>query len=81
MHGIAAHAYNKTLSRYHPWLVRKGVSLALYTLPTAGQLVTRIGAESKEEVIRTIDNVVQAGQPVYDSVQKVYEEHNLLDLP
>ena len=81
MHRIASDAYNSTLSKYHSWLIRKGVGLALYTLPTAGQLVERMGAESTDDLLRTINQVIESGQPVYDTVQKVYEEHDLLNLP
>ncbi len=81
MHGIASRAYDSTLSKHHAWLVRKGVGLALYTLPTAGQLITRMGAESRESVLNTINQVIDSAQPVYDTVQKVYEEHGLLNLP
>ena len=81
MRRIASDAYKSTLSKYHPRLIRQGVGLALYTLPTTGQLVERIGAESTEDFLRTINQVIESGQPVYDAVQKVYEEHDLLNLP
>ena len=30
---VARKAYDETLSRFHPWIVRKGVHLAVYILP------------------------------------------------
>lgn len=35
---LAKHAYDTTLAKYHPWLVRKGVHLAMWALPTRKQV-------------------------------------------
>lgn len=34
-------AYDKTLAHFHPWMVRQGVYLAIYTLPTRKKVKTK----------------------------------------
>lgn len=38
MSQLARKAYDETLAYYHPWLVRKGVHLAVHTLPSRHQV-------------------------------------------
>lgn len=42
MAALCRDAYDRTLARYHPWLVRKGAALAMYTLPTRKQVRSMI---------------------------------------
>ncbi|RTG86609.1 uncharacterized protein DC041_0011109 [Schistosoma bovis] len=39
---IARSVYDKTLSQYHPWPIRKAVGVAVYALPTREHLVHHI---------------------------------------
>ncbi len=79
--GVGHESYSATLSKHHTWLVRKAVGLAMYTLPTRSQLLQKMHAESTESTITLINQVVDEAQPVYDIVQTVYEENDLLSLP
>merc|ERR1711976_417125 len=78
---VANDAYNTTLAKYHTWLIRKGVGIAMYTLPTPDQLVERMNVSSAEETFQLISQIIEACQPVYDVIQKVYEDNDILNLP
>ena len=80
--GVAHEAYAETLSKHHPWLIRKAVNMAMYTLPTAQHMLDKMGAEEgPDQMLALIKKTVDAGHPVYDNIQAAYEKHKLLDLP
>ncbi len=77
-------AYKKTLAKHHPWVVQKAALLAMNMLPTKQGLIQKICGEDEEayrEAARVLPEAVKAMQAVYDKTQKIYEEHNLLDIP
>ena len=78
---LASDAYTTTLSKYHPWLIRKGVAIALYTLPTKDQLIERLSMEDPTQTSEALSNIVTSLQPAYDTVQKVYVDNSILNLP
>jgi hypothetical protein len=39
-------AYNSTLANYHPWIIRKGATMAMYALPTRGGLLQKVCVEN-----------------------------------
>lgn len=39
---VAKETYNETLAKYHPWLIRKGALMAMYTLPTKKELIKQV---------------------------------------
>lgn len=86
---IAKDSYDSILGSFHPWAIRKAVALAVYALPSRDQLVTDIIddqpvdsnlRERDECKIAILNEALPAMRAVYDSVQKVFSEHNLLDL-
>jgi len=80
---LARKAYDNTLAHYHPWLVRQGVHVAVYTLPNRNQLLTDLAGSNvtEEEAERVMEQTVAAGRTVYNIVQKLFERYELLDLP
>ncbi|XP_013414621.1 ceramide-1-phosphate transfer protein-like [Lingula anatina] len=78
---LAVDAYRTTLSKFHPWLIRKGAELAMHTLPTQRQLMEKIGMSDVEVTKTTLRKTIVAAQEVYASAQDLYTKHNLLDLP
>lgn len=92
-------AYNRTLSRYHPWYIRKLVHVAMYSgLPTRQQLIKQIldsknsnstsnhdlndnGCSDREHVNQRIDQLAHIVQKVYVTTEKLFDSHQLLDLP
>ena len=78
---IGSTAYLLTLSKHHTWIIRKGVGLALYILPTKAQLMERLSDQHVPVMNEEFGQVVDSIQPVYDIVQKLYMDSNILNLP
>ncbi|KAH9511922.1 ceramide-1-phosphate transfer protein [Dermatophagoides farinae] len=82
----ARYAYNQTLAKYHPWYVRKSVQIATISLPYRRNLVERVyggrypngGAKKVNDNMSYMANITEQ---VFKATQKLYEEHELLDLP
>ena len=81
MSTMAWEVYNEALAPYHMWLIRKGVGVAMYALPTKQNLYEKSGLTSEEEGNQLMLEAAQSMEPVYNSVQKLYEEYDLLELP
>jgi hypothetical protein len=81
MSHIAHTAYSDTLAHHHSWLVRKAVGLAVYTLPTRSALLQKMGESSDEDAAARAASLVKAMQPVYDQVQDIYKQYDILQLP
>lgn len=78
---IASKAYHGTLAKHHTWVIRKGVSLAVYTLPTREQLLDKLMCETVDVALVQIQDVISAIQPVYEIVQEIYTTNDILNLP
>ncbi|XP_033764378.1 ceramide-1-phosphate transfer protein-like [Pecten maximus] len=81
MSSITATAYNATLSKYHPWLIRKGVSVATYTLPSRKQLLEKIMMSDDQSKVEDLMEAANLQRQMYDIIQKIYETEKLLNLP
>ncbi|XP_015794773.1 ceramide-1-phosphate transfer protein [Tetranychus urticae] len=81
----ARSAYQSTLAKYHPWVIRKTASLAMYGLPNREQLIIRaFGGEpggNKALYTQTMINLAELSETAYNITNKLYEDNNLLDLP
>lgn len=84
---VARDCYKRTLAKYHPWVIRKSASLAMYTLPYRHQLVERAycGAvpdtETRCSITDSMSRLALLTEEVFNATQKFYDEHDLLDLP
>jgi len=79
---VVGRAYSTTLANHHPWVVRSAVTVALYAVPSRGSLVRRLDQEGSEErIVDQLNAAVLAMQPVYDRLQTLYTDNNLLYLP
>lgn len=79
---VTARAYDETLAGYHTWIVRKGVHLALYALPSRHNMLHRMRHDGTEEqIVEKLHDAVAAMSPVYDKVQALYIEFSLQNLP
>ena len=77
-------AYEATLAKYHPWLIRKAVILAVYALPTRKNLLNIIAGDTPERhqhCINLATTVVERLDEIYDKIEKLYGEKELLNLP
>jgi hypothetical protein len=80
---IAYDSYNETLAEFHPWLIRKGVGVATYTLGTCGSLLQRCGSdlENVEETKKILAEVSLAMDDVYKMSDSLYTQFDLHGLP
>ena len=79
---IASSAYAETLAKFHPWLIRKAANLAMYTLPSRGDMMVLVAKEaSTEEVQGKLKACVLAIKPVYNQIEDLYTKYSLHDLP
>lgn len=81
MSTTAWNAYQETLANHHTWIIRKGVGVAVYTLPTKKKLFEKVGGESGSEGESLMQDAVNSIKPVYDIVQDEYDKNGILDLP
>jgi hypothetical protein len=44
--GVCQEAYNSTLANFHPWIIQKGATVAMYALPTRGGLLQKVCEET-----------------------------------
>lgn len=84
--GLVREAYNQTLAKHHPWVVRKSVHLATLALPYRKVIIQRIygGTDNVPEktlVNATIVKMAGISDQVYELTNILYEKHDLLDLP
>lgn len=77
---LAAASYDSTLSKHHSWFIRKGVQLAVHTLPTKAHLLQHIG-NSEADTIENLQKSISVLKMVYISIENMYGENNLLQLP
>ncbi|KER28620.1 glycolipid transfer protein [Opisthorchis viverrini] len=82
--------YDTRLAPFHPWPVRKAVSVAVYALPTREQLVSHICENqpvennlNTREACRDaiLQDALPAMRAVYDINTKCLESRNMLHLP
>eukprot|EP01086_Lenisia_limosa_P016423 TRINITY_DN6210_c0_g1_i1.p1 TRINITY_DN6210_c0_g1~~TRINITY_DN6210_c0_g1_i1.p1 ORF type:complete len:234 (-),score=48.54 TRINITY_DN6210_c0_g1_i1:56-757(-) len=78
LHTNASDAYNRTLYNHHPWIVRKTVAAALYTLPCRAKFLASVhlDEESKNE---PFDELIALSDPILGLLD-FYEEHDLLGI-
>ncbi|KAI1285277.1 Ceramide-1-phosphate transfer protein [Halotydeus destructor] len=87
---VARDCYNQTLAEYHPWYIQKTASVAMYALPTKEQLIAKAfggnckGDEtqnSSKSASECMNKISQVSDAVYNAVEKLYAENDLLNLP
>ncbi|XP_029168976.1 ceramide-1-phosphate transfer protein [Nylanderia fulva] len=73
-------AYNDTLGRYHPWVIRKAAVVAMYTLPTKEALFKKVCGENVQRNLDVLQKMLDVTAVVFyriDSIYKTYEMHFL----
>jgi len=79
---LVGRAYSATLANYHPWVVRSAVTMALYAVPSRGSLVRRLDPDGSEDrIVNQLNAAILVMQPVYDKLQTLYTDNDLLHLP
>ncbi|RZC36085.1 AA permease and/or GLTP domain containing protein [Asbolus verrucosus] len=76
-------AYDATLAKYHPFVIKNGARIAMYTLPNREQLLKKVCGE-QEEVKAALDilpKTLEATAIVYERIEALYTLHDLHTLP
>lgn len=80
VHGCCKTAYESTLAKHHPWMIRKGALVAMYTLPTQGELLKRV-CTNVSTATECLPEMLKATKTVYDRTHALYTIHDLHSLP
>ncbi|XP_005100179.1 ceramide-1-phosphate transfer protein [Aplysia californica] len=78
---VATKAYDETLAKHHPWLVKKAVHVAMYMLPSRPDLLNKMSIEDSNAGKARMTDLIDELNVIYNITQKLYEKDNLLDLP
>ena len=80
---VTANAYNTTLSQHHTWVIRTAVKVAVYAMPSKEDVLKKIGksTENTDETVTLLLDIISTLQPIYDQIQALYKENELLGLP
>lgn len=78
---LCTDSYNASLAAYHPWIIRRAVTVAFCTLPTRKVFLEAMNVGSTEQAVAMLGEALPFIEHVYDISQKLYAEHALLDLP
>lgn len=78
---LCTDSYNASLAAYHPWIIRRAVTVAFCTLPTRKVFLEAMNVGSPEQAVEMLGEALPFIEHVYNISQKLYAEHALLDLP
>ncbi|XP_001364743.2 ceramide-1-phosphate transfer protein [Monodelphis domestica] len=78
---LCTDSYNIALATYHPWLIRKAVTVAFCTLPSRNAFLETMNVGTPEEAVEMLSDAMPFIGQVYQLSQKLFEENALLDLP
>ncbi|XP_041626913.1 ceramide-1-phosphate transfer protein [Vulpes lagopus] len=78
---LCTESYNASLAAYHPWIIRRAVTVAFCTLPTRKVFLEAMNVGSTEQAVEMLGEALPFIEHVYNISQKLYAEHSLLDLP
>uniref|UniRef100_A0A8C6DH80 Ceramide-1-phosphate transfer protein n=1 Tax=Moschus moschiferus TaxID=68415 RepID=A0A8C6DH80_MOSMO len=78
---LCTDSYNASLATYHPWIIRRAVTVAFCALPTRKVFLESMNVGSSEQAVEMLDEALPFIERVYNISQKLYAEHALLDLP
>ncbi|XP_077977329.1 ceramide-1-phosphate transfer protein-like [Glandiceps talaboti] len=78
---LAGEAYNGSLAKFHPWLIRKAAGLAMYSLPSRKKFMATSFQQSAEEAERILPQFLEIAKCIHDEIQQLYAQHDILMLP
>ncbi|XP_034875950.1 ceramide-1-phosphate transfer protein isoform X1 [Mirounga leonina] len=78
---LCTDSYNASLAAYHPWIIRRAVTVAFCALPTRKVFLEAMNVGSPEQAVEMLGEALPFIEHVYNVSQKLYAEHSLLDLP
>lgn len=79
---MAWEAYSDSpLPKFHPWLVRNTVKIAVYTLPSRDQFYKQTCPElTEEEITDYLSRASKAMDTIFNQIEEIYAKENLLNL-
>ncbi|XP_017865981.1 PREDICTED: ceramide-1-phosphate transfer protein [Drosophila arizonae] len=81
-HHICKSAYNDTLAKHHPFLIRKGAQVAMFAIPTRGELFKRVCNDANvSNAIQRLPDMLRNMQNVYNRTDQLYTLEELHSLP
>uniref|UniRef100_A0A8C6U260 Ceramide-1-phosphate transfer protein n=2 Tax=Neogobius melanostomus TaxID=47308 RepID=A0A8C6U260_9GOBI len=78
---MCADAYNESLAKYHPWVIRKAAGMAFCLLPGRQAFLEIMNVGSSEQVVAMLGEAIPLISEVYQITEVLYAQHNMLDLP
>lgn len=80
---MAYEAYNESpLPNFHPWILRNGVKIAVYTLPYRPDFFKIAAPElSEAEIVGYLERACVAMENIFNRSNDMYEKAGLLNLP
>ncbi|KNC87623.1 hypothetical protein SARC_00254 [Sphaeroforma arctica JP610] len=80
MSSNAYDAYSETLMRFHSWMIKKAVGVAVYAIPSRHTLLKNMKM-TEDEARESLPRLVVAIDTVFSALDKHYTEHKLQKLP
>ncbi|XP_003400592.1 ceramide-1-phosphate transfer protein [Bombus terrestris] len=74
-------AYNKTLAKHHPWVVRKAAVVAMYTMPTRELLFRKVCGSDVQRNVDVLPKMLEVTTDVFNRTHNLYDIHQLHSLP
>lgn len=74
-------AYNKTLAKHHPWVIRKAAIVAMYTMPTREALFKKVCGENVQRNIDVLPKMLEVTADVFNRTDSIYQIYQLHALP
>lgn len=74
-------AYNNTLAKHHPWVIRKAAIVAMYTMPTRETLFKKVCGENVQRNMDVLPKMLEVTADVFNRTESIYETYQLHALP
>ncbi|KAL2740452.1 ceramide-1-phosphate transfer protein [Vespula squamosa] len=74
-------AYNKTLAKYHPWVIRKAAVVAMYTMPTRELLLKKVCGANVQRNVDILPKMLEVTVDVLNRTHNLFDLHQLQALP
>lgn len=74
-------AYDKTLAKHHPWVIRKAAVVAMYTMPTRELLFKKVCGAEVQRNVDVLPKMLEVTADVFNRTHNLYELHQLHGLP
>ncbi|XP_076654983.1 ceramide-1-phosphate transfer protein [Halictus rubicundus] len=74
-------AYNKTLAKHHPWVIRKAAIVAMYTMPTRELLFKKVCGSEVQRNMDVLPKMLEVTEDVFSRTHNLYDIHQLHNLP